>query len=279
MKKHISASQIATWSRCRYLWQQGRLTSGTRGPEGGPDDTWAQRIGHFVHAVEAMFKSCSVVQRTEGFWIAIPVYVGEEWMKNGIDPDVVKETRRRAKPILNQLWDAFGIDETHEPDLLEHKVEISLNAEYDLVAVFDDITFIEEDKTLIIGDYKTSQSPIDEEEKTLMTIQPYVYQWAAKQVWPDYKPVAMQYTLAHKGGAGRVVRDLWPEDVAEWDETLRRLPREMEEGAIYRALSHNACRGCPLWRTDCSKHTLRGIGPVGASGGYFTADGVGINEG
>ncbi len=271
MKKHISASQLATWTRCRYLWQQGRLTSGTRGPEGGPDDTWAQRIGHFVHAVEADFKYFQGAERSEGLWLTIPGLVGAAWEANGIQADVVSETRRRAKPILNQLWDAFGIDETHEPDLLEHKLEIPLNAEYDLVAVLDDVTFIEEDKTLIIGEYKTSQSPIDEEERTLMTIQPYIYQWAAKQEWPDYKPVAVQYTLAHKGGANRVVRDLWPEDVAEWDETLRQLPREMEEGVIYRALSHNACRGCPLWRTDCSKRALRGIGPVGAGGGYYTS--------
>ncbi len=271
MKKHISASQIANWTRCRYLWAEGRKTSGVRGPEGGPDDTWAQRIGHFVHAVEAQFKSIGAAERSEGKWLAIPAFIGQQWEWNGIDPDIVIETRRRAKAILNQLWDAFGIDEDHEPILVEHKLEVPLTADYDLVAILDDVTLVEADKTLIIGEYKTSQSPIDEEERTLMTIQPYVYQWAAAQVWPDYKAIAVVYTLAHKGGASRVVRDLWPEDIPEWDKTLRSLPREMEEGTIYKALSHTACRGCPLWRTDCSKRALHGIGPVGGAGGYVTA--------
>ncbi len=274
MRRHISASQIARWTRCRYLWSKDREAPRV-GPEGGEGDTWAQRIGHFVHAVEALFKTIRADSRTEGFWLDCPRVIGEDWLENGVSEELVKETRRRSKPILNQLWDAFGVDPTHEPDFIEHKGVIELTPDCDLWVIFDDVTLVEEDKTIIIGEYKTSQSPIDAEERTLMNVQAYVEQWAAKKLWPDYKPVALNYTLAHKGGAERVVRDLWPEDIEEWSEILPRLSEEIHEGVIYKALSHFACKGCSLWWSDCGPRIRKGIGPVGESGGYHTEGALG----
>ncbi len=267
MRRHISASQIARWTRCRYLWSKDRESPRT-GPEGGEGDTWPQRIGHFVHAIEYEFKGYPVAERSEGLWLSLPSFVGEKWLATGVPEELVTETRRRAKGILNQLWDVFGIDETHVPDLREHKAIIEITSDCDLWVIFDDVTFVEEDKTILIGEFKTSQSPIDAEERTLMNVQAYVEQWAATKLWPDYKPVALNYTLAHKGGAERVVRDLWPEDVEEWTEILSRLSKEIHEGVIYKALSHFACKGCPLWWSDCGPRIRKGIGPVGNAGGY-----------
>jgi len=113
----------------------------------------------------------------------------------------------------------------------------------------------------MIGEYKSSLKEIDVDDKVWRTFQPFVYQYAAGILWPEYTLTAVQYTLLSPQKVERVIRPMWPSDMRMWKALLIRKAVEMSDIKKYDFPFPNYswnCKFCPFWQGTCQRNLLLG---------------------
>ena len=255
---HISTSQLGEFLKCQRRWKLSRqfkdlTTPGEEFIEDPESGTVDQKAGKIIHTVMAMFHHLDNNPRNwDTDWpIFLEAALTESYLK---DTYVAQVTR-----TLKHFGKVFGNDNGHKPDLIEHEVlDVPLIPGCDLTVIFDDITFNHEEKTIVVGEYKSSLKPIDVTEKLWLTHQPMVEQFAVSVLWPDYRMTGMLYTLLWPSDCTRVFRPIHAEDVPMWERRIKQKAKEMM------VLKHDSnadpfpnfsklCHWCPFWESYCQQ--------------------------
>lgn len=256
--EHISHSQLTTFTDCNLKWKLSREQLAIQGQddEGG---TWAQKAGSVIHTVMELYHSPQYKQRNPD---DIPTF-----FEHAMEETPLKAPYEgQVTASLNHFIDTFGLDPKHNPDFVELAFEVPLIKGFTLAGIFDDISFDHVNKELVIGEYKSSLKPIDAQEKVWQTYQPFVYQYAASIMYPDYRHKAMRYTLLDPKGVQRVERPMYPESLPEWTAYLKRQAKQMlavKEGKEIAFPNYswkcNGGIGCAFWDGVCQRKLMIGV--------------------
>jgi len=253
MPNHISHSQITDFLRCNLKWKLNRQV---REHDGYNEDsgTWAQKSGKVVHTVMEMFHHPTNLPRAAS---DMEIYLPDALEEVPLKPPYLNQVKR----TISNFVATFGMDDEHRPNITELEETVPLIEGCDLTVVLDDVTLDHENKEVMIGEYKSSlKDEIDEQEVVWMTYQPFVYQYAASILWPDYVLTKMQYTLLTPKSATRVIRPMWPSDKSVWIARLATTAQEMMRtrgNYIFPNYSWN-CKWCDHWKTHCEPKLLLG---------------------
>ena len=261
--KHISYSQLNTFLSCPLKWKNAQEAR-ERGEDGYGEATWNMKVGTVVHTVMEMMHHPDYIRLGEALDVAAFFEAAL------VDQPLVNADA--AKPLFyqNEAWRCilaflteFGAkDENWNPTHVEYEFDVPLTPTFTLQGVFDDITLDHENKEIVIGEYKTSLKDMWADSYTMMTTQPYVYQYACGQLWPNYTLVSIDYTLITPRSAQRISRPMWPGDRRPWEEYLVTQAQGMAHvlsGYIpaYPNYSSFNCGRCQFWDT-CKQNILIG---------------------
>jgi len=262
--KHISYSQLNTFLSCPLKWKLGQEAR-ERGEDGYGEPTWNMKVGTVVHTVMEMWHHPDYTPRDRGDLITFfTAALQDQPLLNeeAKDPDFyVKSALRCVEVFLAE----FGLDDDHHPTHVEYEFDVPLTPTFSLQGVFDDITLDHTNKEIVIGEYKTSLKDMWADSYTQMTTQPYIYQYACSQLWPDYTLVSVDYTLISPRKAERISRPMWPGDRGAWKLYLRDKALEMAvlikdyyPSPAYPNYSSFNCARCPVWESNCNQTVLFG---------------------
>lgn len=264
LARHISYSQLNTFLSCPLKWKLAQEAR-ERGEDGYGEATWNMKVGTVVHTVMEMFHHEDYGPRDQGDLV--------EFFRSALE-DQPLYNKGVAKPTFyeTEAWkciaafnSGFGTDDAWHPTHVEYEFDVPLTPTFTLQGVFDDITLDHENKEIVIGEYKTSLKDMWADSYIQMTTQPYVYQYACGQLWPDYTLVSIDYTLITPRSATRISRPMWPGDMMQWSEYLVRKAMEMQQVldgrvAAYPNYSSFNCARCPFWEGHCKQEVLFGGG-------------------
>jgi len=259
--RHISYSQLNTFLSCPLRWKNAQEAR-ERGEDGYGEATWNMKVGTVVHTVMEMFHHPDYNPRDlddlKGFYEA--ALVDQPLFNEGVKDEGKYELD--AARCIGAFRQEFGPDDNWHPTHVEYEFDVPLTNTFTLQGVFDDITLDHDNKEIVIGEYKTSLKDMWADSYTMMTTQPYVYQYACGQLWPDYTLVSVDYTLITPKSAQRISRPMWPGDMEQWRAHLEDKAQEME-GVLgnhidaYPNYSSFNCGRCPFWE-GCKQNILLG---------------------
>jgi len=259
--RHISFSQLGVFLSCPLKWKLAQEAR-ERGEDGYGEATWNMKVGTVVHTVMEMFHHPDYSPRNQDDF---PAFFNAALEDQPLVNEAAKDRLsyvRDAERCIEAFQAEFGLDAAWHPTHVEYEFDVPLTSTFTLQGVFDDITLDHENKEIVIGEYKTSLKPMWADSYTKMTTQPYVYQYACGQLWPDYTLVSVDYTLITPQLAQRISRDMWPADMAQWQAYLISKANEMEEVLldhvpVYPNYSYN-CQRCDFWKGHCERVVLNG---------------------
>ncbi len=259
--RHISYSQLNTFLSCPLKWKNAQEAR-ERGEDGYGEPTWNMKVGTVVHTVMELYHHPDYTTRfTPDVVSFIDAAMEDQPLYNeGVkDPEsYIKEAKRCVRSFITE----FGADDDWHPTHVEYEFDVPLTPTFTLQGVFDDITIDHTNKEIVIGEYKTSLKDMWADSYTMMTTQPYVYQYACGQLWPDYTLVSIDYTLITPKFAQRISRPMWPGDMLTWELFLKQKAVEMGivlDGLLpaYPNYSSFNCGRCPFWE-GCKQNILLG---------------------
>jgi len=259
--RHISYSQLNTFLSCPLKWKNAQEAR-ERGEDGYGEATWNMKVGTVVHTVMEMFHHPDYTPRNR-------VDLSDFLEAAMVDQPLLNEVTakplyyvKEAQKCAMAFAEAFGEDNDWHPTHVEYEFDVPLTDTFTLQGVFDDITLDHENKEIVIGEYKTSLKDMWADSYTMMTTQPYVYQYACGQLWPDYTLVSIDYTLITPRSAQRISRPMWPGDMEKWSLYIKTMATEMElvlAGVIpaYPNYSSFNCGRCQFWE-GCKQEIMFG---------------------
>jgi len=259
--KHISYSQLNTFLSCPLKWKNAQEAR-ERGEDGYGEPTWNMKVGTVVHTVMEMYHHPDLVDRENAdIGVFFEAALEDQPLLNegATKPTYYEnEARRCVAAFISE----FHTDDDWHPTRVEYESDVPLTPTFTLQGVFDDITLDHNNKEIVIGEYKTSLKDMWADSYTMMTTQPYVYQYACGQLWPDYTLVSIDYTLITPRSAQRISRPMWPGDMEKWARYLQLKAFEMAnvlEGPYpaYPNYSSFNCGRCQFWDT-CKQNILLG---------------------
>lgn len=259
--RHISYSQLNTFLSCPLKWKNAQEAK-ERGEDGYGEATWNMKVGTVVHTVLEMFHHEDYNPRDE---MDLPLFFAAALKDQPLVNEGVKDPNsylNEAQRCVKAFWEEFGLDMGHCPTHVEYEFDVPLTNTFTLQGVFDDVRLDHDNKEIVMGEYKISLKDMWADSYTMMTTQPYVYQYACGQLWPDYTLVSIDYTLITPRSAQRISRPMWPGDMEQWNEYLIEKACAMEgvltgfTGAYPNYSSFN-CGRCQFWDT-CKQNILLG---------------------
>jgi len=259
--EHISHSQLTTFIECELRWKLSRDPA-VLAARSNNDGTWDMKAGSFIHTVMELFHHPDYLPRNTDDILGVFFDHADE------EIPLRSPYEGQVRASLRNFIDSFGLDEGHAPTYVEMDFTVPFPGlkGYNLAGIFDDITFDNVNREIVLGEYKSSLKEIDPEVKVWQTWQGYVYQYACSVLYPDYRVTGIQYTLIDPKKAIRVMRPLYPDSVPEWKAYMTRLGKEMKDVKTGKREAFPnyqwKCGGrypCPFWRETCQRKLMMGF--------------------